>query len=320
MLVKMVSIIIPFYNGKKYLARVLNNLEQINKKNIEIVLVDDNSNDNSKEVIKNFEKRLNIKYFKTMEETTGVGNARNVGIENAKGKYIMFLDVDDMIEQELLDYLQTYIEQDVEMIKYKMQIVDDKITLNQNMLQKQKYKIITGQEAFNDLCFKDVFLDSPCLYLIKKELFNRTELKFEKNVYHEDFGLIPQLLVNAKTTVITEYYGYKYIQTDNSIMRNGDYLKKIKKVEDKFRLYDILLKNINRYNLTNQTKHNLFIYYTNGIIQAMSNLKKSDRKIFNKRLKKNLRNFKPRNWKQIIKKIILKFDIELYFRIKNLQP
>ena len=154
MLVKMVSIIIPFYNGKKYLARVLNNLEQINKKNIEIVLVDDNSNDNSKEVIKNFEKRLNIKYFKTMEETTGVGNARNVGIENAKGKYIMFLDVDDMIEQELLDYLQTYIEQDVEMIKYKMQIVDDKITLNQNMLQKQKYKIITGQEAFNDLCFK----------------------------------------------------------------------------------------------------------------------------------------------------------------------
>ena len=134
----------------------------------------------------------------------------------------MFLDVDDYIDKKLLNNLQFYIDQDIEMIKFK---------LNED---GPVFDVVDGQTAFNKLCFEDKYLDSPCLYVIKKELFKRTKLKFEKNVYHEDFGLIPSLIVNAKSFVATDYCGYHYSQTDDSIIRTNDYEKEIKKVNDKY--------------------------------------------------------------------------------------
>ena len=149
--------------------------------------------------------------------------------------------MDDELDINLLDKMQPYIEQGTEMIKYKMKIIK-KDRYNQKeeiMLEKdgEGYLVeringpvfyqINGQDAFNKLCFEDKFLDSPCLYLIKKELLERTKLKFEKNVYHEDFGLIPSLIVNAKSVISTNYYGYKYFQTEQSVMRSKEYEKSI---------------------------------------------------------------------------------------------
>ena len=96
-----ISIIVPFNNGKKYLERCLNNLSKIEYDDYEIILVDDFSKDNSEQIAR---KYGNIKYFYTNEETIGVGNARNLGIEKASGKYIMFVDVDDTIEKDLFNF------------------------------------------------------------------------------------------------------------------------------------------------------------------------------------------------------------------------
>ena len=216
-----ISIIVPFNNGKQYLERCLKNINKIEYDDYEIILIDDFSKDNSKQISKKYN---NTKYFYTNEETTGVGNARNLGIEKARGKYVMFADVDDTIEKDLFINLEKYMNQDIDMIKYKMKIIKDR----EFYADGPTFEITNGEEAFNKLCFKDKYLDSPCLYLIKKELFDRTNLKFEKNIYHEDFGLIPLLLINARTVVSTDIYGYNYYQSDNSIMRDKSDEKQIK--------------------------------------------------------------------------------------------
>ena len=305
-----ISIIVPFNNGKKYLERCLNNLSKIKYDDYEIILVDDFSKDNSEQIAKKYN---NIKYFYSNEETTGVGNVRNLGIEKASGKYILFVDVDDTIEKDLFINLEKYMNQNIDMIKYKMKIIKDK----EIYADGPTFEVTNGEEAFNKLCYKDKYLDSPCLYLIKKELFKRTNLYFEKNVYHEDFGLIPLLLANAKTAVSTDVYGYNYIQSENSIMRNEDYLKQLKKTDDKFFLYKQLKKKIGKMNLKQNTVENLLEYYTNSIILSIKDLKKEDRKIYEKKVKEKglLKNLRIKNIKQMIKKIILEIDMELYFKV-----
>ena len=305
-----ISVIVPFNNGKKYLERCLKNLSKIEYDDYEIILIDDFSKDNSEQIAKKYN---NIKYFYTKEETTGVGNARNLGIEKASSKYIMFVDVDDTIEKDLFINIENYMNQDIDMIKYKMKIIKDKEFYADGPI----FEVKNGEEAFNKLCFKDKYLDSPCLYLIKKELFERTNLKFEKNVYHEDFGLIPLLLANAKNVVSTNVYGYNYFQSENSIMRNIDYSKQVKKVNDKFFLYEKLEEKLNNMILQINTKSNLLEYYTNSIIMSIKNLKQEHRRVFEKKLKEKnlLKNIHAKNIKQMLKKELMRMNLELYFTV-----
>ena len=304
-----ISIIVPFNNGKDYLESCLNNLSKLEYDDYEIILVDDFSNDDSEIIAKKYEK---VKYYYTSEETIGVGNARNLGIEEANGKYIMFVDVDDIIEKDLFKNLEKYMDKDIDMVKYKMKIIKDK----EFYVDGPIFEVTTGEDAFNELCYKDKYLDSPCLYLIKKQLFERTNLCFEKNVYHEDFGLIPLLLANAKNVVSTDVYGYGYFQSENSIMRNAEYSKQIKKVNDKLLLYNQLRKKIDGMNLKQNTIDNLLEYYTNSIILAIKDLKKENRKIFEKKVKEKglLKNLRVKNLKKMMKKIMLEVNMELYFK------
>ena len=299
------SIIIPFNNGKMYLDNCLKHISNIEFKDYEIILIDDFSEDDSEKIAKKYPK---IRYFYTRKKTIGVGAARNLGIEKANGEYIMFLDVDDTIEKGLLKKLEKNMEQQIEIIKYKMKIISNKeINNNIKFEEGPSFDILTGKEAFNKLCFKDDYLDSPCLYLIKRSIFERTRLKFEKNVYHEDFGLIPLLIINAKSVVSTDVYGYNYFQSYNSIMRNNNYSKSKKKVEDKLFLYDKLNEKLNSMNLDKTTKLNLIEYYTNSILMGISGLKTKDKRIFKNIIKEKrlLNNLRIRNVKQLIKKIIL---------------
>ncbi len=301
------SIIIPFNNGEKYLEKCLESIKNIRYEDYEIILIDDFSKDNSKEIARKYK---NTKYFYSTEETIGVGNARNLGIEKSTGKYIMFLDVDDTIENNLLKKLDKFMVQDVEMIKYKMKIIGEKEVYADGPI----FDITDGEDGFNKLCFEDKYIDSPCLYLIKKELFERTNMKFEKNVFHEDFGLIPILLANARTTVSTDIYGYNYFQSHNSIMRNENYSIQLEKINDKFILYDNLKLELKNMNLKSNTCENLLEYYTNSIILGVNDLKKDDRKIFMKKIKEKsmLNNLKVRNIKQVIKKWYLKYMYTLF--------
>ena len=100
----LVSIIIPVYNCEKYITICLDSLINQTYSNIEIILVNDGSNDRSEDVIREFAKNDNrIKLYNQINQ--GVSVARNTGLDKATGEYIMFVDADDYIELDMVDEL-----------------------------------------------------------------------------------------------------------------------------------------------------------------------------------------------------------------------
>ena len=322
-----VSIIVPVYNTGAKLKKCLDSLVNQTVKDIEIIIINDGSTDNSEEVIKEYIKNnskenedktesnsVKIEFYS--KENEGIAKTRNYGIEKANSDYILFVDSDDYIDKKLVEKLLPYIEQNIDLIKFKLQRVNE----NGEILEKTDgpvFEKTTGQEGFNKLYSQDVLLDSPCVYLMKKELFKKNNFTF-KRTYHEDFGLMPLVIVSAKDMVSTPYYLYSYVQSSNSLMRNDDYNKTLKRIEDVWFHYDNAMNKIEKMNLEKTTKENIKIYYTNAVILKIYELKEEDQKRFIKEIKKRkmYKNIKARNLKQMIKRYLLKFNIKLYIKMR----
>jgi glycosyltransferase involved in cell wall biosynthesis len=314
-----VSVIVPVYNTGKYVEKCLDSLiNQTVKNELEIIIVNDGSTDNSEEIIKKYMKKQDnqgkIKYY--AKENEGIAKTRNLGIEKATSEYIMFVDSDDYIDTELIERLKPYIDKQMDLIKFKLQRVDEKKKIIEKV-SGPTFENMTGEEAFNIMFSEDVLIDSPCVYLIKKELFTKYNLKFQQT-YHEDFGLIPIIILVAKNVVSTPYYLYQYVQSSNSITRNADYTKIKKRMDEVLIHYDNMLETIQNINLNKRTKENVKIYYTNAIILKLKDLKEEDKDKYIKEIKKRKMydNIKVRNLKQLLKKILLRINVKLYLKMR----
>lgn len=311
-----ISIIIPVYNTGKYIEKCIDSIRNQNT-DTEIIIVNDGSTDKSENIIKQYmeeHKELNIKYYN--KENEGVAKTRNFGIEKATSDYIMFVDSDDYLAPKTLEILEKYIKEDIDLIKFKLQKVDEEEKIIEQ-IEGPIFEKIAGEEAFNKLYSTDVLLDSPCVYLIKKKLFIENNFKFERT-YHEDFGLIPFIILVAKTVVSIPEYLYQYVQAPNSITRNEDYNKTIKKMEDALFHYDNMLERLENIKLENGTKENVKIYYTNAIILKVQELKEEDKVKYIKEIQKRkmYKNIKVRNLKQLVKRLLLRLNIRLYLKMR----
>ena len=116
----MISIIVPVYNAEKFLTKCLDSIINQTYKNIEIICVDDDSSDKSSKILNEFaEKDKRIKVIHKANE--GVSLARNVGLESAKGNYILFVDSDDWIEQSTCEVaINKIIEENADIIMGKV--------------------------------------------------------------------------------------------------------------------------------------------------------------------------------------------------------
>ena len=101
---ELISVIVPIYNVEKYLERCLDSIIKQTYKNLDIILVDDGSIDNSTKICDEYVKKdSRIKVIH--KENGGLSDARNVGIDNSDGKYICFIDSDDYIELDMIENL-----------------------------------------------------------------------------------------------------------------------------------------------------------------------------------------------------------------------
>ena len=98
-----ISIIIPIYNSECYLDECLKSVLQQNFNNYEVICIDDGSEDNSREIVKKYAERYEFIKIIFHEKNRGLSAARNTGLKNACGKYVLFLDADDMIVPETLE-------------------------------------------------------------------------------------------------------------------------------------------------------------------------------------------------------------------------
>jgi len=309
----LISIIVPVYNSVTNLKKCLNSVVNQTYENIEIVIVNDGSTDDSQSIIQEYVNLFPSKIHSFQIPHSGVANARNFGIEKVTGDYFLFVDSDDYIELDLIENLVKNLTKNslkIDIIKYKMQIISEQFI----KIDGPVFGITNGENAFSNLCFKDKMIDTPCLYLFRTEFYKKHNFKFLSNTYHEDFGLLPLIIVQASNILSVDIYGYNYVQSNESIVRNSDYEKTLKKSTDLLIHYDNMIEKIKKIKLNSQTVRNLKQYYSNSVILGAEKLNKKDRKNYIKQIKnrKLVKNIKASNVRQVLKKIILNIDIRLY--------
>ena len=149
---ELISIVIPTYNHAHYLERCLKSIENQTIKNYEIILIDNHSIDNTKQIINKF-KNLPIKYLLIKNE--GIyAKSRNLGIKNSSGNIIAFLDSDDWWKNNKLFECYEYIKKGYDMVYHDLEVV------NQDNQRKQKY--LRGR-VLKDPKFKLAYFDTCVL-------------------------------------------------------------------------------------------------------------------------------------------------------------
>jgi len=234
-----ISIIVPVYNVEKYIQKCLESLINQTLKDIEIILVNDGSTDNSVEIINLYQKKDN-RIILINQKNNGQGSARNKGLEIAQGTYISFVDSDDYIEINMLE----------KMYKLATKEKADICFCNQKRVN-EKYQI-TGYDTLNiNGKFGNISTNSnllllnmgPCNKIYKNTFLKKNNLKFPitKLLWYEDLPFVAETILNAKKICWTDDYLYNYLQRDNSTMNNTN----IKKNLDIISSFDILNQNPN---------------------------------------------------------------------------
>lgn len=298
----MISFIVPAYNAGKTIEKTVNSI--VGQKNtnmeFEVIVVDDGSEDDLREIMDNFKNDKRVKYF--YKENTGVSDTRNYGVNQAIGEYIIFVDSDDYISSNLLKDIEPYINKNIDLIKWKPIIVNEK----GKTIRKEtgcSFTKVSGEKGFNLLFGRDNLLDCLWCYAIKKELIK----EFPKGMYHEDFATMPLMILSANTMVSINKYEYFYVQSKNSIMRNTSEEMERKRLQDKLVHYDNLLRSVNKMSVKKVTAENFAIFATNALLAVVPELDDENKIWFEKELKerKIAKNIKIRSFKQFIKRIIL---------------
>ena len=184
-----VSVIVPVYNVEEYLEKCLESLVNQTLKDIEIIVVNDGSPDNSQKIIDRYkEKYHNIISIEDINH--GQGYARNKGISLAKGKYIMFLDSDDTVELTILEKMYNIIE------KQKVDVVISDINkiINNQKIYFKNYLEYNSKDNINLMLSHP----GPVAKLYKKELFIKNNIKFVENLKYEDAPFVIEALDCAK--------------------------------------------------------------------------------------------------------------------------
>ncbi len=254
---ELISIIIPIYNGEKYIDRCLKKIEEQSYKYYEVIIIDDGSKDNTKNICSYYLKRNDkIHYF--YKENSGVSDSRNLGIDKAKGKWITFIDCDDYISKKYLSELVNKIKKDTDFVcsnYYNVkgtEISECPIKINDNLTK----------DNFIDMILNDKYVakNKELLYkasrnvwgkLYKKDILIKNNIRFKKNIKLFEDGIFQlEYLKYVNKIDITSESIYYYLLNEGSATHK---YQKDRIIEDKEKikfLNDYLNgKNIETFNL-----------------------------------------------------------------------
>lgn len=223
---ELISVVIPVYNVENYIKKCIDSVINQSYKKLEIILVDDGSNDNSSIICDEYKEKDNrIKVIH--KKNSGLSEARNSGIDIAKGKYIAFIDSDDYISNDYFEYLyKLLIDNNADIAVCDYQLFSDKL---KNKKQKEKIETFFSLEILEKMLYGNHNLISAWCKLYKKSLFNN--IKYPKGQCYEDVNTTFLLYEKSQKVVISNLKKYFYLVRKDSITnqnfseRNFDIIK-----------------------------------------------------------------------------------------------
>ncbi len=236
---KKVSIIVPVYNVEKYLAKCLDSLVNQTFKDIEILVINDGSPDNSQTIIDVYQKKYPTLITSFIKENGGLASARNLGLENAHGSYVVFVDSDDWVDKQMIEKLYN-----------KVTETDSDITVcgAYGVIDGENHLLETFKQYSSDMN-KNYIIScaGACWQIIKREIFVSHNLHFLENHYYEDIAIIPSLGLFANKISYLNDNLYYYLMRSGSIMRRQQYSKKLEDIFDSMEHLSQIYKKENEY-------------------------------------------------------------------------
>lgn len=228
-----VSIIIPVYNAEENLKNAINSVinQTIGFENIELILVDDSSTDNSRNIIESYSNKYdNIITFYSNENHGFPGFGRNIGLKLATSKYIMFLDNDDEYKEDMCEKLYSTLT--TENVDY---VGCNKITVDSISNIKQHLKYKNGVENNGKVLIENddiLFFDSTAVWskIFKKEVIDKYKLKFLENTHADDLAFTLEYSLHIKTLIfLKNYHGIYWKVYDDSLSHtvSTDYMTRL---------------------------------------------------------------------------------------------
>ena len=235
----MISVIVPSYNVAPYLERCVNSLAGQTYTDLEIILVDDGSTDDTGKLcdkIADSDSRIKVIH----KENGGLSDARNAGIDVATGEFYSFIDGDDFIEHDTYEVMMKEMNDPQVSIVAGGFIVTD-VQGNTRISMSPERQYLTKEEAFMDLLGgKNYITQSSCNKLFRSSLFEK--IRYKKGILNEDMEILPRLLDVSNDVVLLNKAVYHYIKKPGSITTADYSMERYRAIEVERDIY-LLCKN-----------------------------------------------------------------------------
>ena len=208
----MVSVIVPIYNVEEYLEECLESIRNQTYTNIEVILVNDGSTDGSREICESYCEK-DIRFRLINQENQGQSVARNRGVKESVGQYIMFVDSDDVVNTDVLEVLLPYMKTDVDIVECEMTREKEAFFLNK--IPTIVFEGNSKEAILNCIAFRAVkFCAFTKLY--RREIVEK--IPFLEGYIYEDVFTGINYLNHIRKIIVVDYIGYYYRVRPNSTM------------------------------------------------------------------------------------------------------
>ncbi len=213
----MISIIVPIFNVEKELPRCIESIINQTYDDLEIVLVNDGSTDESQKICEEYADRDNrIRLIN--KANGGLSDARNYGIEHSIGEYLMLVDADDYIEKDACEKLiEGFCNDSIDFVVGALREIRSGGTKYQKRTGIIAGRIYNARDFIIESINKNEWYAPAVLNLYKRKFIDKNGLRFAKGRFFEDLEMLPRLYLNANKICYIDYYFYNYIKRDNSI-------------------------------------------------------------------------------------------------------
>lgn len=274
----LVTIIIPVYNVEKYLEECIDSVINQTYKNIEVILINDGSTDNSLEICNDYSlKDTRIKVLH--QENKGLSYTRNIGVKYAKGDYLLFLDSDDKLyndsvlkkftnivkenESDLIYGSYTsFVDEEAKHLKIKKE--DKILDINNKNLES-----LSSKEVILKLLETNNYVSSATTKFYKLTTIKKNSIVFREGIYHEDEEWTLRILLNTKDIYIFDQKFYLRRYREDSIMTSQEDEKLLKRINDKFTIVSSVLDYINSEVEEPEIRKSIVEYFSSFIVSNL---------------------------------------------------
>ena len=247
----LISVIVPIYKVEQYLDRCVESIVNQTYKNLEIILVDDGSPDNCPQMCDEWAKRDNR--IKVMHvPNNGAGAARNLGKDESRGEWLVFIDSDDYISTDMIESMYNQVEDDIDVVECELQMTEsDEYPFDKQPSEVLRYSV---EDALQLHIQDSLFRQTPVNKLYRREIVINEDFPIGKLIDDEFWTY--RVLGNARNLIHIKQALYAYRQQAGSVMHKGFSLKRFHAVEAKCERLEYI---INRFPaLVSEAKRNLW--------------------------------------------------------------